>query len=186
MSADAVLRLATRADIARLSALIAESVRELGRAYYDDAQIESSLRHVFGVDSQLIADGSYYLIERQGELAACGGWSARRTLYGGDQSKGDADPRLDPATQAARIRAFFVHPAHARRGLGRMLFRRCASAAWASGFRRLELVATLPGEPLYRALGFTALEPVLVQLPDDVALPCLRMSRALGALDADD
>ena len=140
---------------------------------------------MFGVDTQLVRDGSYYVVEDGGEIVAAGGWSARRTLFGGDQYKHEADAPLDPATEPARIRAFFVHPAHARRGLGRTLFRRCASAAFGAGFRQLELVATLPGEPLYRALGFTAVEPVPVVLPGGIVIDCLRMSRELGAADAD-
>ncbi|MFL5560659.1 MAG: GNAT family N-acetyltransferase [Gemmatimonadaceae bacterium] len=142
--------------------------------------------HLFGVDSQLIADETYYVIERHGELAAAGGWSRRRTMYGGDQFKGSADPLLDPATEPARIRAFFVHPTHARQGLARALFRHCAAAAWSAGFCRLELVATLPGEPLYRALGFTAVEPVTARLPDGVELRCTRMTRPLDRGDASD
>jgi GNAT superfamily N-acetyltransferase len=178
------VRVATPRDIPAITTLIEASVRALGAGYYDPAQIESSLRHLFGVDSQLIADATYYVVERGGELAAAGGWSRRRTLYGGDQFKAEADPLLDPAQEAARIRAFFVHPRHARQGLGRMLFRRCAAEAWSAGFRRLELVATLPGEPLYHALGFTALEPVAARLPDGVELRCTRMSRPLEASDA--
>ena len=162
------LRLAAVDDIPAISALIDASVRGLSDGYYDGEQVAASLRHLFGVDTQLIRDGSYFVIEEDGALVASGGWSARRTLYGGDQFKAAADPLLDPATEPARIRAFFVHPAFARRGLGRMLFSRCAGAAFAAGFRRFELVATRPGEPLYRALGFTALEPVIARLPDGV------------------
>ena len=158
-------------------------MRGLSPGYYDSAQVDASLRHLFGVDTQLLRDASYYVIEDDGSLVAGGGWSARRTLYGGDQFKAAADPALDPALEPARIRAFFVHPTQARRGLGRALFRRCAAAAFAAGFRRLELVATLPGAPLYRALGFTAVEPVIVRLPDGVEIACSRMSRPLGEAD---
>jgi len=177
------LRVATLDDIPAISALIDASVRGLSDGHYDRDQVAASLRHLFGVDTQLIRDGTYFLIEDDGALIASGGWSARRTLYGGDQFKAAADPPLDPATDAARIRAFFVHPGFARRGLGRMLFARCAGAAFAAGFRRLELVATRPGEPLYRALGFTAVESVVAQLPGGVEIPCTLMTRQL--VDAD-
>jgi GNAT superfamily N-acetyltransferase len=174
------LRLATSADIPALGRLIGESVRGLSVGYYTSLQIESALRHVFGPDTQLIADQTYYVAEDEpGELIAAGGWSRRRTLFGGDQMKGTTDPLLDPATEAARLRAFFVHPAWARRGLGRRLFERCAEDAVRAGFRTLELVATLPGEPLYLALGFAPLERRLVALPDGEPLPVVRMTRPL-------
>jgi GNAT superfamily N-acetyltransferase len=110
---------------------------------------------------------------------ACGGWSRRRTLYGGDQHKALEDPPLDPATEPARIRAFFVHPAWVRRGLGRLLFDACHAAARDAGFRAFELMATLPGRPLYATLGFTAVEPVVESMPDGVPLPLVRMRRAI-------
>jgi GNAT superfamily N-acetyltransferase len=120
------------------------------------------------------------VIEDGGAIVAGGGWSGRRTLFGGDRFKAGEDARLDPATEAARIRAFFVHPSQARRGLGRRLFERCAAAAHAAGYRRLELVATLPGVPLYRALGFTAVEALVVELPDGIEMETVLMRRALG------
>ena len=173
------LRPATAADVAPLQALIAESVRGLSAGFYTPAQAEGGLRHVFGVDTQLVADGTYYLIEADGALAAAGGWSARRTLFGGDQMKAAEDPRLDPATEPARIRAFFVHPAHARRGLGRRLFAACEAAARAAGFRSFELMATLPGVPLYAACGYEPVEKTTIELPDGVRLECVRMTRGL-------
>ncbi len=182
-STSRLLRLATLDDAAAIAVLIDASVRGLGRGYYSDAQIDASLRHMFGVDSQLIRDRTYHVVEDGGEIVAAGGWSARRTLFGGDRYKSDVDDQLDPATEPARIRAFYVHPAHARQGLGRMLFRCCARAAYAAGFRRLELVATLPGEPLYRTLGFTVVEPVVVPLSGEILMDCLRMSRDLVAAD---
>jgi GNAT superfamily N-acetyltransferase len=181
------LRLARAADVPVLDALIAASVRALSRGYYSPRQIESALRFVFGVDTQLLADGTYYLIEASGEPVACGGWSRRATLYGGDQHKTDTDdPLLDPATAPARIRAFFVHPAWARRGLGRRLLHACSEAAARDGFSALELMATLPGEPLYAALGFAAVEPIEVVLPDGVPLPLVRMRRAAAHTSAPD
>ncbi|HUQ84173.1 MAG TPA: GNAT family N-acetyltransferase [Gemmatimonadaceae bacterium] len=173
------LRVATLADIPRITALIELSVRGLSTAVYSAAQIDASLEHVFGVDTQLIHDGTYYVTEGDGQLAAVGGWSARQTLFGGDQMKADADLTIDTATMPARIRAFFVHPDWARRGLGRQLYASCEAAARARGFTRFELMATLPGVPLYRALGFEEIEHVDVQMAGGVALPCIRMGRAI-------
>ena len=174
------MRLATDADVPALQQLIERSVRALSEGFYSAAQIDSALRYVFGADTLLIADRTYYVIPAaDGSLMAAGGWSRRATLYGGDQMKGTADPLLDPATQPARIRAFFVHPAWARRGLARQLFERCAQDARAAGFHSLELMATLPGEPLYRALGFTELARLTTILPDGVGLPVVRMGRPL-------
>ena len=184
------LRLATPDDIPGLRALIEQSVRALSVGYYSVSQVESALRYVFGPDTLLIADRTYYVIESEaGVLVAAGGWSRRRTLYGGDQMKGAEDPLLDPATEAARIRAFFVHPAWARRGLGRRLFERCAADAARAGFRSMELMATLPGEPLYRALGFAPLERTTAPLPGGETLPVVRMARSLSVprpAEADD
>jgi GNAT superfamily N-acetyltransferase len=174
------MRLATGSDVPALQQLIEQSVRTLSEGFYSAAQIDSALRYVFGADTLLIADRTYYVIPAaDGSLMAAGGWSRRATLYGGDQMKGTADPLLDPATQPARIRAFFVHPAWARRGLARRLFERCAQDAQAAGFGSFELMATLPGEPLYRALGFTEVERLTTTLPDGVGLPVVRMGRPL-------
>lgn len=175
------LRPATRADVPRLRELIDCSVRTLSANYYTPAQIESSLQHVFGPDTQLIDDETYFVIEDGIELVAAGGWSRRRTLYGGDQMKSADDPLLDPAREPARIRAFYVHPARARRGLARQLFERCASDAARAGFRTMELMATLPGEPLYRALGFVVIERATAELPDGEVLALVRMTRSLSA-----
>lgn len=181
------LRAATMADVAPLRELIERSVRELSVGYYSPAQVESALRHVFGPDTQLIADGTYYVIESDaGQLVAAGGWSRRRTLYGGDQMKAGADPLLTPGVDAARLRAFFVDPGWARRGLARQLHDRCAADAALAGFRSLELMATLPGEPLYRALGFIALEREEASLPDGAVLPVVRMVRPLDDATAGD
>jgi GNAT superfamily N-acetyltransferase len=173
------LRRALPADIPQLDALIAASVRALSVGYYTTEQIESGVRHLFGVDSQLIADRTYYVIESPTGFAGCGGWSKRGTLYGGDRRKSGGDPLLDPRTAPARIRAFFVHPAWARRGLGRRLFAACRNAAEAAGFTRLELVATLPGEPMYTRLGFARQERIEITMPDGVALPVVHMTRAV-------
>jgi GNAT superfamily N-acetyltransferase len=162
-----------------LRTLIDVSVRELSVGYYTAAQAESALVHVFGPDTQLIADGTYYVVESGGALVAAGGWSRRRTLYGGDQTKSGADAALDPATEPARIRAFFVHPAWARRGLGRLMFEHCLAAAREAGFRELTLVATLPGVPLYAALGFVERERFAAPMPGGLELPVVRMTRAV-------
>jgi GNAT superfamily N-acetyltransferase len=177
------LRHATPDDVPALRALIAASARGLSTGFYTPVEIEAAVTHVFGVDTQLIADGTYFVIDTTDGPAAAGGWSARRTLYGGDQMKGAADPRLDPATEPARIRAFFVHPQWARRGLARRLYAACARAAWEAGFRHFELMATRPGEPFYEALGFAVVERVVVPLPGDVAVPFARMRRAIEPPD---
>lgn len=172
-----VVRTATEADVPALRALIADSVRALSVGYYSAEQAERALVDVFGPDTQLIADRTYYVVEASGTLVAAGGWSRRRTLYGGDQTKLDVDSLLDPASDPARIRAFFVHPAWARRGLGRVLFETCHAAARHAGFTTMTLVATLPGVPLYTALGFTADEAFDVRMSDGLSLPVVRMTR---------
>ena len=174
------LRVAAMSDVRPLNALIAASARELSAGFYSAEQIEALIEHVFGVDTQLIADGTYYLIAKlDHEPVATGGWSFRRTLYGGDQAKSGEDTRLSPASDAARIRAFFVHPQFARRGLGRQLYAECERSAREMGFRRLELMATLPGEPLYSALGFRAVERTSVRLGGEVDVPLVRMEKEI-------
>ena len=172
-------RPATRADIGAIRRLIDVSVRGLSTAHYTAQQIDSALQHVFGVDTQLIDDATYFVIDADDELAAAGGWSRRRTLYGGDQFKATSDPLLDPAVDAARIRAFFVHPSWARRGLARRLFEICEDAARREGFRSFELGATLPGIPLYETLGFVAAEPQTAKMPNGEELPLVRMIRPI-------
>jgi GNAT superfamily N-acetyltransferase len=169
------IRIAEPGDVAALQQLIARSARGLSAGYYTPEQTEALLRYVFGVDSQLIEDHTYFLIEVEGEIVACGGWSKRATLFGGDQAKTGADPLLDPSVEPARIRAFFVDPRMARRGLGRQLLARCTTAAKAAGFKSLELVSTLPGEPLYLAFGFAVTERFDLTLPEGVRVPVARM-----------
>jgi GNAT superfamily N-acetyltransferase len=173
------LRLARPVDVPAIQELIARSARGLSAPYYTPAQTEAAIRYVFGVDSQLIADQTYYLVENENQAVACGGWSRRRTLFGGDQTKTGPDPLLDPATDAARVRAFFVDPGMARQGLGRQLINECVRAAREAGFHALELVSTLPGEPLYLASGFTVIERFDLTLAGDVRLPVARMRRDL-------
>lgn len=172
-------RLAQLDDVSALNALIAESAQLLSREFYQPEQIAALITHVFGVDTQLIRDATYFVVERDAQLLACGGWSARRTLFGGDQTTHSSDPLLSPDTDAARIRAFFVHPSAARQGLGRQLLLHCEAAALAAGFHRAELMATLPGEPLYRALGYSTLERVVHPLPNGVTVDLVRMGRVL-------
>jgi GNAT superfamily N-acetyltransferase len=173
-------RLATRSDFDAVRDLIPLSVSALSEGVYTPRQIESALTHIFGVDTQLIEDGTYLVAEIGGQIVGCGGWSKRKTLYGGDQSKQDEDTLLDPKADAARIRAFYVHPDWARRGIGTTLIRACEDAAMAQGFTRAELVATLPGEGLYAAMGYSVLERVELALPDGEVLPCARMGKTLS------
>lgn len=173
------IRPALLADLPALNALIRHSARELSRGFYSTAITESLIEHLFGVDTQLLHDGTYFVVEREGRVVGCGGWSARRALYGGDQAKPSDDSLLDPQSDAARIRAFFVDPSCARQGLGRMLLTHCEAEARAAGFRRVELMATLPGVPLYRALGYHEVEPIRHELPDGARADFIRMARLL-------
>ena len=172
------IRLATLADIPRLRELIRDSVSVLSDQYYSSVQIESALSYVFGVDTQLIVDGTYFVAQLEKQIAGCGGWSKRKTLFGGDQTKADGiDELLDPVTEAARIRAFYVHPQFARQGVGTRILKACEDAATAAGFAKLELIATLPGEPLYSASGYTNLGPFEIPLPGGTSLPAFRMEK---------
>ena len=172
-------RLATIGDLPALVELIPASARVLSRGFYTEAQTEAAIKYIFGPDTRLIADGTYFVVEDEGVLAGCGGWSRRRTLYGGDQTKSGEEALLDPRTEAAKIRAFFVHPDFARRGVGSALLDACLEAARAAGFRRIELASTLPGVPFYLALGFEEREPMEAPMPDGTALPIIRMEREL-------
>lgn len=173
------IRLAQASDIPALQQLIAASVRGLQAGDYTPAQLEGALVSVYGVDTRLIADGTYFAVEQESgaEIVACGGWSKRKTLYGGDQYAGRQDDLLNPATDPAKIRAFFVHPAWARRGIGTIILDACESAAIAAGFRRLEMGATLTGVPFYQARGYAALEQMTVPLSNGESLPIVRMAR---------
>src|SRR5512142_2345702 len=144
------LRKASTADVAQISELISTSVRGLAKGIYDERQIELSIASVFGVDHQLIADGTYFVAESGGRIVGCGGWSKRKTLYGSSVYEHSRDPEeLDPKTDASKIRAFFVHPRSARQGIGRAILERCEAAAKAAGFSSAEMMSTLPGVPLY-------------------------------------
>jgi GNAT superfamily N-acetyltransferase len=170
-------RLAQHADLEALRALMEASISELQKPFLDERQIASS-RTIMGLDTQLIEDRTYFIVEADGALAGCGGWSRRATLYGGDQSPGRSAVLLDPATDAARVRAMYTHPDYTRRGVGRLILALCEDAARSEGFRTVELMATLAGEPLYRACGYELRERVV----DDrggAGVPLVRMSKRL-------
>ena len=172
------IRLAREDDIPTLEVLIPLSVRVLQAPFYSPAQMEAALGPVFGVDRQLIADGTYFVVEHSGHVVGCGGWSRRRAAFGGDGARPAEDATLDPAHDPARIRAFFVHPDWARRGIGRSILFACESAICAAGFRRAVLVATLAGEPLYASFGYTVAERYEIPLSDSLTLPAVRMVKS--------
>ena len=174
-----MLRVATLADVSALEALIARSARGLGRTDYTEAQIEAALAGTWGVDSELIRDGTYFAVEAEGAIIACGGWSRRQTLFGGDKRAGRSSALLDPAQDAARIRAFFVDPGWARRGIGKALLERCETEARAHGFRRLGLMATRPGERLYAAAGFVVTGREEHTMRPGVTLELIAMAKSL-------
>ena len=193
------IRKALPADIPVLTTLIDMSVRGLQAQDYTPTQIESALATVYGVDSQLIADGTYFVVETDagaGEsrnhgddalssgIVGCGGWSKRKTLYGGDIWKGREDSLLDPTTDAAKIRAFFVHPDWVRRGIGSIILGACEAAAISEGFQRLEMGATLTGVPFYRVRGYAELESLGVPLANGESLPIVRMAKQVQPASA--
>jgi GNAT superfamily N-acetyltransferase len=170
-------RLASRDDLETLKALMDAAISELQKPFLYENQITSS-RAIMGLDTQLIDDGTYFIVESDGQLAGCGGWSRRATMYGGDQTPGRSAALLDPMKDAARIRAMYTHPNHTRKGVGRLIISLCEEAARAEGFTTMELVATLSGEPLYRACGFVPYENIV----DDrggAGVPLLRMKKSL-------
>jgi GNAT superfamily N-acetyltransferase len=180
------IRKALAEDVPRLREIIEASVRGLQSVDYSPAQIEGALKSVYGVDTQLIADGTYLLAEEPTEtgpvIVACGGWSKRKTLYGGDQFSGREDTLLDPARDAAKIRAFFVHPRWARRGIGTLILQACEDAARAAGFTRLEMGATLSGVAFYKAKGYAEVENQSVPLGNGEELSIVRMTKELGEI----
>ncbi|MGI8518735.1 MAG: GNAT family N-acetyltransferase [Acidimicrobiia bacterium] len=176
--ADLTSRLAVPADVPALTKLMDAAIAELQRRFLDDAQIASS-RAIMGIDTQLIDDRTYFIVESDGALAGCGGWSRRATLYGGNQTPGRDSQLLDPSTEPARVRAMYTNPSFARRGVGRLILSQCEAAAKAEGFTRLELMSTLSGEPLYTACGFRPLE----RLEDNrggAPVPLVRMDKPIG------
>jgi GNAT superfamily N-acetyltransferase len=178
------IRSAILADIPRLREIIEASVRGLQTKDYSPTQLEGALKSVYGVDSQLIADGTYLVAEivrpdQTIEVVACGGWSKRKTLYGGDQYEAREDALLDPARDAAKIRAFFVHPDCARRGIGSRILEACENAAKHAGFTRMEMGATLSGVAFYQVKGYAEIEKQLVPLGNGETLAIVRMGKEL-------
>jgi GNAT superfamily N-acetyltransferase len=175
------IRVATPGDIPALQSLIVASVRGLQTRDYTAVEIEGALASVFGVDTQLIADGTYFVAESKEDqtIAGCGGWSKRRTLFGADHWTHREDELLDPASEAAKIRAFFVHPDWARRGVGTAILDACEDAAITAGFTRLEMGATLTGVPFYAARGYRASDRFNVPLTNGETLPIVRMKKTL-------
>ena len=180
------VRRATLEDRAALERLIAESARGLSRGDYSGEQVEAALASVFGVDTDLIRDGTYYVAEAGGEAVGCGGWSKRRTLFGGDRYAARDPGYLDPRTEPAKIRAFFVHPGWARRGVGGAILETCEREAEAHGFRALELMATLPGVRLYAARGYAAGARVEYEMADGVTIEFVPMRKELKEVMSDE
>ena len=175
------IRLAREADIPALEELVPLSVRGLQAATYSPAQMEAAIGPVFGVDRQLIRDGTYFIVESDGVIVGCGGWSRRKAVFGGDRERKGEDAALDPAQDPARVRAFFVHPEYARRGIGRLILGRCEEAIRAAGFREAALVGTLAGEPLYTACGYEVIERYDISLDGELKLPAVRMRKCFPA-----
>ena len=177
---DTHLRLANSADIPALQKLIDASVRGLAARDYTAAQIDLALQTTFTVDSQLVQDGTYSVAERDGELLGCGGWSRRKTLCGGDRHAVREDALLDPSRDAAKIRAIFVHPQYARRGIGSLILSAAEEAARAAGFHVLEMGATLTGVPLYSLKGYRPVEQMEEPLGPGISLTVVRMTKGLS------
>jgi GNAT superfamily N-acetyltransferase len=171
-------RLATLAELPELRTLMAASIQKLIGAYLDAARVEASFE-IMGVDTQLIEDGTYFVVECERRIVGCGGWSRRATLFGGDHSAGRDARLLDPTMEPARVRAMYTHPDFARRGVGRLVLSLCEAAAAREGFCSLELVATVAGEPLYLACGFSMIERIEVPTSKSVTVPCARMRKTL-------
>lgn len=194
MNASVRIRLAVPVDVSAIAALIPLSVRVLQAPDYTAEQLDTALEYVCKVDTQLIADGTYFIAEAAENapgdddslpaIAGCGGWSRRGTLYGGDGWAGRQDDLLDPTRDAAKIRAFYVHPAWARRGVGSAILAACEDAARAAGFTRCEMGATLTGVPLYRSRGYTEMERVNETLPGGIQFALVHMEKNIAAQDA--
>jgi len=172
-------RLAREDDVPALESLIPLSARTLQASYYSSAQIEAALGPVFGVDRQLIQDGTYFVVDQQSQIVGCGGWSKRKSNYGSDVGRKEEDAELDPRTDAARVRAFFVHPAWARRGIGRSIMVVCERAMLNAGFHSVDIVAILAGEPLYESFGYRVLERYDIAMADGLNLPVVRMGKSM-------
>lgn len=175
--ADLTHRIATPDDAPALGAVMEAAIAELQRGFLDPAQIASS-RMIMGLDRQLLADGTYFIVEDAGRIAGCGGWSRRATLYGGDHTPGRDAALLDPAVEPARVRAMYTHPDFARRGVGRLILQLCEAAARAEGFRRVELMATLSGRALYSQCGYADIEAI-EDARGGAPVPLVRMGKAI-------
>ena len=175
-----LIHIATTDEISALGALVKRSARLLSRGYYSDVEIDAAIKHVFGVDSELVSDGSYFVAMVDGALAGCGGWSKRTTLFGGDRYSGRTSGLLDPATDPAKIRAFFISPDFARMGVGTAILHACETAARAAGFTQAELMATLPGVPFYEMRGYVRREPVQLDL-SGVTVAFVPMAKSFSA-----
>lgn len=163
-------------ELRTLNELITLSARELSRDIYSEQEIEGAIQYVFGVDTELVEDMTYFVIEKDGEIAGCGGWGKRKTLFGGNQFSGREEAAyLDPSKEAAKIRAFFIHPKFARQGLGGMLLKHCEHEALLNGFTQFEMMATLPGVKLYTTLAYKAVSDEVITLPNNVSLRFVRM-----------
>lgn len=176
---DYILRKATLDDRAAIKQLIIESARSLSRDDYSEQQIEGAIATVFGVDTSLIVDRTYFVAESNGELIGCGGWSKRKTLFGGDQYATRDSSELDPQTDPAKIRAFFIHPRYARKGIARAILAKCESEAKACGFQALELMSTLPGIKLYLACGYEGDNRVDLEVGKGVTIGLVPMKKEL-------
>lgn len=174
-----LIRIARRDDLAALTAVMDAAIGKLQSAFLSPDQVRAS-RAVMGLDTQLVDDGAYFIAEIDGRIAGCGGWSRRATLYGGDHSAALRDATLlDPSKDAARVRAMYTHPDFARRGVGAAILAACESAARDAGFTRVELMATLAGEPLYRACGFREIERIVAEPEPGIVVPLVRMGKDL-------
>lgn len=174
-----VARLARAEDLPELERLMEVAIRRLVGDFLPPEGVEASFE-IMGLDRQLVEDGTYFVLEEDGRIAACGGWSRRATLFGGDHSAGRDARLLDPAHEPARVRAMYTHPDFARRGAGRQILALCEEAAAREGFRQLELVATVAGEPLYAAYGFILFERIAVPTSSGYAVPCARMAKMVA------
>ncbi|TAL64915.1 MAG: GNAT family N-acetyltransferase [Legionella sp.] len=174
------IRLAHINEVHILNELIALSAKELSREDYSAQEIDGAIQYVFGVDSELLSDKTYFVIEKNGQIAGCGGWSKRKTLFGGNQYSGREEPQyLDPSKEAAKIRAFFIHPQFARQGLGRLLLQHCEQEASSNGFTKLEMMATLPGVKFYSVENYKAISEEVFMLPNDTPLRFVRMVKSV-------
>jgi GNAT superfamily N-acetyltransferase len=173
------LRPARESDVASLRPLMDRAIRALLSPYLPSAAVEASFE-IMGLDTQLISDGTYFVAEERGRIIGCGGWSRRATLFGGDHAAGRSATLLDPKTEPARVRAMYTDPDHVRRGIGRAVLDACEAAAAEEGFTRVQLAATLAGDPLYRACGYEVIEPFSAITSNGVEIPLLRMEKPIS------